>query len=72
MDDRLSRSRSTPTDPARADLMPNDVDLAATQRRFLVAREQSTAQSSTHQVRSMSMLRWWHAERHRVARANPR
>jgi hypothetical protein len=42
------------------------VDLAATRRRFLAAREQATAQSSTHRVRSAAITRWWQAERHGV------
>ena len=45
---------------------PLKVDLAATRRRFLVAREQSASQSSIDHIRSMAIKRWWERERRRV------
>jgi hypothetical protein len=57
------RSPSTHTDPS-------DVDLAATRLRFLVAREQCSAQASTSHIRSMASMRWRQNEHHRAARAN--
>ena len=44
-------SQSTSTDR-------HDVDLAATSRRFRLAREQSASQASTARLRSVALMRW--------------
>jgi hypothetical protein len=43
---------------SRSSTDSHEVDLAATVRRFRLAREQSASQSSTKHIRSIAGMRW--------------